>query len=204
MTQHKKRIPVIGLLGGIGSGKSTVARIFGTLGCAVIDADVIAHELLETPEVKGLLTKDLGTAILGSDGKVDRKAMAEMVFNNPGKLARLNEIVHPRALERAEQTIRQVRSAGQAPAIIVDAPLLLEAGWDEKCDVLVFVDCHDQKRLERAWTRSGLTREQWQAREKSQISLDTKARLAYYTVDNNADPSALEGQVGSVFSKITG
>jgi dephospho-CoA kinase len=204
MTEQKKRIPVIGLLGGIGSGKSTVARIFGKLGCVVIDADAIAHELLETPEVKQMLIADLGTAILASDGKIDRKAMAGIVFNNPEKLARLNEIVHPRALQKAEETIREVRSAGREPAVIVDAPLLLEAGWDEKCDVLVFVDCGDQQRLERAWARSGLTKEQWEAREKSQISLDTKARRAYYTVDNNADPSALEGQVGSVFSRITG
>jgi dephospho-CoA kinase len=204
MTTRKNTIPVIGILGGMGSGKSTVARLFGKLGCQVIDADAIAHEILNTSEVEDILGREFGTGIFAADGTVSRKALADVVFSNPDKLARLNSIIHPRALERTEQVIATVRREGLARGIVVDAPLLVEAGWHEKCDVLVFVDSNTENRLARIKQRAGLSREQFEAREKSQISLDRKARLAYYTLDNNSDLSALEGQVGAVFSMISG
>lgn len=204
MTTGRDKIPVIGIVGSMGSGKSTVARIFGKLGCAVIDADAIAHELLDTPEVKDIIAREYGDGVFGPDGRIDRKALARVVFGNPDKLARLNSIIHPRALERTEHVVAEVRRENLAKAIVIDAPLLMEAGWHVKCDIIVFVDADRELCIDRVHRRAGLSREQFEAREKSQISLDKKAGLAYYIVNNNSDLSALEGQVGSVFSRISG
>jgi dephospho-CoA kinase len=204
MTTRKHTIPVIGILGGIGSGKSTVASLFGKLGCIVVDADAIAHELLDTEEVRDIISREFGPAAFGPDGKVSRKAIASIVFSDATKLARLTSIIHPRALERTMEVVKEARSRGSAPAVVIDAPLLVEAGWHEKCDILVFVECNIGARVARFSQRTGLDRAQMEAREKFQISLDKKAKLAYYVINNNLDLSALEGQVGSVFSKITG
>ena len=204
MTVPGKKIPLVGILGGIGSGKSTVARLFGDRGCAVIDADAMAHEVLETPQVKSMLVREFGGSILNADGKVDRKAVADIVFTDAGKLAFLNSMIHPRTLQRVEEAIASIRRQGRAKAIIIDAPLLVEAGWHMRCDYLVFVDCDKDNRLERLRRRAGLDKEQLETRENFQISLDKKAKLAYYTVNNNSDLSALESQVGCVFSRITG
>jgi dephospho-CoA kinase len=204
MTAGRKKIPLVGLLGGIGSGKSTVARLFEKLGCAAIDADAVAHEVLETPDVRTALASRFGKTVFAPDGKVDRKAVAQIVFNNPQDLAFLTDLIHPRALQRVQDTITAIRRQGQAKAIILDAPLLVEAGWHGKCDILVFVECDTNNRLARLHLRAGLDKQQLEAREKFQISLDRKARLAYHTINNNTDFSALESQVGCVFSKITG
>jgi len=204
MTSSSKRIPLVGILGGMGSGKSTVARLFGKRGCAVIDADAIAHEVLETPHVKSILECKLGGSVLTADGKVDRKAVADIVFNDAEKLAFLNSIIHPRTLQIVDEAVASIRKQGQAKAIVIDAPLLVEAGWHTRCDYLVFVDCDKDNRLQRLHHRSGLDKEQLETRENFQISLDKKAILAYYTINNNSDSSALESQVGCVFSRITG
>jgi dephospho-CoA kinase len=204
MTDTGKKIPLIGILGGIGSGKSTVAGYFAKLGCAVIDADTIAHEVLETTEVQGILAHRFGAAVFTADGHVNRKALASIVFSDPAKLAFLNSIVHPRTLQRVQESITDIRQNRLAKAIIIDAPLLVEAGWDKKCDNLVFVECNKDYRLSRLLQRSGIDRKQLEEREKFQISLDKKASLAYYTISNNSDLSALEGQVSCVFSRISG
>jgi dephospho-CoA kinase len=204
MTHNTSKIPLIGILGGIGSGKSTAAACFAKLGCAVIDADTIAHEVLETQEVKDILASHFGNAVFTHDGRVDRKSLAAIVFGDPAKLAFLNSIVHPRTLQRVQESINAITQKRQAKAIIIDAPLLVEAGWDKKCDIVVFVECQKDNRLSRLRQRSGFDRKHLEKREKFQISLDKKASLAYYTISNNSDLSALEGQVSCVFSRITG
>jgi dephospho-CoA kinase len=204
MTAATRKIPLVGILGGIGSGKSTVAGLFAKLGCAVIDADALAHEILETPEVRNILTRKFGDAIFSPDGKVNRKALAAIVFADPEKVAFLNSVIHPRALGRTLEAIDAIRIEGVAKAIILDAPLLVEAGWHDRCDILVFVECNQDKRLAHLHQRAGFDRQQLEQREKFQISLDKKAQLAYYTVNNNSDLSVLESQVGCVFSRISG
>jgi dephospho-CoA kinase len=204
MTTPAKKIPVIGVLGGIGSGKSTVARLFGALGCAVIDADALAHDIIDAPEVKDVITSQFGADMVGPDGRVDRRAVARVAFADKEKIALLNSLIHPRAWARTEEAIAAARQEGRAKAIVIDAPLLVEAGWHERCDFLVFVESHIDNRAARARQRAGLSRLELEEREKFQISLDRKAQLAYYTINNNSDLSSLEGQVCSVFSRITG
>ena len=193
--------PVIGILGGIGSGKSTIAAEFSKLGCKVIDADRIAHELLQEPHVREKVVGLFGQAVLDSSGKIDRRKLAEIVFADDHMLASLNAIIHPIVLQRTQELIERFRNQDQVKAIVLDMPLLVEVGWHEKCDKLIFVDCEQKLRLERA-KKKGFDKKQIKIREKFQISLDNKASLADNTIENNSDFSAIAKQVTGIFSYI--
>ncbi|MCH7556144.1 MAG: dephospho-CoA kinase [Planctomycetes bacterium] len=199
--------PVIGILGGIGSGKSTVAAEFAKLGCKVIDADEIAHELLDEPTVKEKVVGLFGRAILDSTGKIDREKLAELVFTDAGNqksesaLCLLSSVLHPLVLQRAEELIEQYNRQNQVKAIVLDMPLLVEVGWDKRCDKLIFVDCEQKLRLDRA-KKMGFDKNQVKIRENFQISLDKKANVVDNTIENNSDFSALAQQVAKIFSYI--
>ena len=191
--------PIIGILGGIGSGKSTVAAEFVKLGCKVIDADKIAHELLEKKAVREKIVGLFGQAILDSAGKIDHRKLAEVVFADADKLSSLNKTIHPLVLERAEVLIKQYNRQNQVKAIVLDMPLLAEVGWAGRCNKLIFVDCKRQLRLNRA-KKAGFDENQFKIRENFQISLDNKAGLADNIVDNNSGLLALAKQVAGIFS----
>jgi len=194
--------PIIGILGGIGSGKSTVAAEFAKLGCKVIDADKIAHELLlYKTAVKEKVVGLFGQTILDPAGKIDREKLAEVVFADARKLSLINEIIHPLVLQRAQELIKQYDCQNQVKAIVLDMPLLVEVGWDKRCDKLIFVDCEQKLRLDRA-KKLGFDKNQVKIRENFQISLDNKANLVDYTVENNSDFSVLAKQVVNIFSYI--
>jgi len=193
--------PIIGILGGIGSGKSTVAAEFAKLGCKVIDADKIAHELLDEPAVKEKVVGLFGRSILNPEGKIDREKLAGIVFVDSDKLSSLNAIIHPLVLQRAEEIIEQYNRQNQVKAIVLDMPLLVEVGWDKRCDKLIFVDCEQKLRLDRA-KKLGFDKNQVKIRENFQISLDNKANLADNTIENNSDFSVLAKQVVNIFSYI--
>jgi dephospho-CoA kinase len=191
--------PIIGILGGIGSGKSTVAAEFAKLGCKVIDADKIAHELLKKEAVRDKIVSLFGRAILDSAGKIDHRKLAEVVFGDADKLSSLNKIIHPLVLERAEALIKQYNRQGEVKAIVLDMPLLAEVGWAKRCNKLIFVDCRRQLRLDRA-KKMGFDENQFKIRENFQISLDKKARLTDNIINNNSGFFALAKQVADIFS----
>jgi dephospho-CoA kinase len=193
--------PIIGILGGIGSGKSTVAELFGQLGCVVIDADKIAHQALEEPEIKQKIVDFFGQKILDTSGQIDRKALADIAFGDKEKLSKLNSIIHPLVLHRCERLLETYTSHAQVKAIVLDMPLLLEAGWQNHCNRLVFVDCKDELRADRA-KKIGVFNKNRLIRENFQISLDNKAKVSDNTIDNNSDLSALVEQVTEIFSNI--
>jgi dephospho-CoA kinase len=193
--------PIIGILGGIGSGKSTVAAEFAKLGCKVIDADKIAHELLDEPSVKEQLLSIFGQDILDSSGKINRSKLAEIVFTDDKMLVSLNSIIHPLVLQRAQELIEQYKSQNQIKAIILDMPLLVEVGWHKRCDKLIFVNCEQKLRLQRA-KKLGFDENHMKIRENFQISLDNKESLADNTIENNSDLSAIANQVTGIFSYI--
>ncbi len=199
---HSKKKPVIGILGGVCSGKSTVAAEFSKLGCGVIDADKIAHELLEKKEVTEKVVAAFGRGILDSAGKIDHKKLADIVFADADKLSSLNKIVHPAVLQQTEELIRQYNSQSKVKAIVLDMPLLVEVGWEKRCDKLIFVDCDWQIRVERAKKTGFFDENQLKIRENFQISLDRKVGLADNTLDNNSGFSALSKQVVYIFSYI--
>lgn len=194
--------PIIGILGGVCSGKSTVANEFVKLGCGLIDADKISHEFLDKSGVKSKIIKLFGEAVLGSSGQIDHKKLADIVFSDADRLSSLNEILHPLVLERAEELISQYNRQNQVKAIVLDMPLLVEVGWAERCDKLIFVDCNWKLRVDRARKVGFFDENQLKNRENFQIPLDSKVSLVDNTLDNNSDFSALAKQVADIFSYI--
>ena len=205
MTVNKpKKKPIIGILGGVGSGKSAVAAEFAKLGCEVIDADKIAHKLLDEPVVKNKVVASFGKVILDSAGKIDHRKLADIVFADADKLSLLNKIIHPFVLERAEELIKQAKRQNQVKAIVLDMPLLAEVGWAKRCDKLIFVECKQRIRAERSKKMGIFGRNKLKIRENFQISLDNRESITDNTIDNNSGFSALVGQVTDIFSCIMG
>jgi dephospho-CoA kinase len=170
--------------------------------CKVIDADKIAHELLERNDVKEKVVSIFGEAILDSAGKIDRKKLAEITFADGDKLSSLNKILHPLVLARTEQLIEQYNQENEVRVIVLDMPLLVEVGWARWCDKLIFVDCRRKLRVDRAKKIGIMTENRLKIRENFQISLDRKATIADNTVNNNSDLSGLAKQVADIFSHI--
>jgi len=200
--EGKDRTPVIGLLGGIGSGKSAVAAELSKLGCGVVDADKIGHELLGAPEIQRRLRRQWGRGIFTERGDVDRGALGRIVFADPDQLEVLQRILHPKMGRRIGERIEQLRAQPGIPAVVLDAAVLLEAGWDRVCTHLLFVQAGPKQRYRRAAVQRGWEREQWRRREKSQISLDIKAAKCDYSIDNSSTVSHLVEQVRQVFDSI--
>jgi dephospho-CoA kinase len=196
--------PVIGLLGGIGAGKSTVAAELVSLGCGLVDADAIGHELLEEADVRSQLREILPEDVFDPDGRVDRRAAAHAVFASRGELDKLNAVMHPRIRRRMERRIDELRADPHVAAIVIDAALLLETDWHDLCTHFVFVSAPGRARAERVRAARGWSTATWKARENSQKPLDIKASKAEYVVDNSSSVSRLREQVCSVFHRIVG
>ncbi|MCX5647334.1 MAG: dephospho-CoA kinase [Phycisphaerae bacterium] len=199
---NPRKKPIIGIMGGIASGKSTVAAQFGKLGCAVISADAIAHDLLREEPVRDEIVRQFGRGILHPSGQIDRRRLAQMVFADVEKLCALNQVIHPRVLERTEELIAEYERSIHVQAIVLDMPLLVEVGWADRCDTLIFVRCDRAQRARRARQTGLLDEQEIKIREKFQISLDKKAELADNTIDNNSDFSTLVRQIQDIFSDI--
>jgi dephospho-CoA kinase len=193
--------PIIGLTGGIGSGKSTAAAIFRDLGAAVIDADRLNHEELNCPEVIGELCRWWGQRVVGADGRADRAAIRRIVIHDDSQRERLERLVHPRIEQRRRELMAGFQDDPAIRAVVWDAPLLHEAGLAEQCDCLVFVEAGQGARLKRVRQR-GWTAEDLERFERSQWPLDTKKDRADYRIANNSDIADLRRQVEDVFSRI--
>ncbi|MBW8017373.1 MAG: dephospho-CoA kinase [Planctomycetes bacterium] len=193
---------IIGITGGIGSGKSSVAAEFARLGCAVIDADAIVSRLLEDENVILRLKNALGEEIIGGGGKIDRCIMAGTVFKSKENVEKTNSIIHPLVFEQTEKLIYKYNHCEDVKAIVLDMPLLVEVGWDKKCDKVVFVESSEVNRASRTDEKSLKTKKNLKNRQKFQISLDKKAQIAHYTINNNSDLKDLADQVVRIFSII--
>ncbi len=201
---------VIGLTGGIGSGKSTVARLFTELGAVVIDADAIVHEL-QGPGMPMLaeLAGVFGDEILDSDGALDRKALGEIVFRDAEKLARLNAIVHPQVGAEFGRRLQDALAADEA-LIVLDIPLLFEgrrkggrgaSSLATQATVVVWAPAETQ--VERTIARDGCTREEALQRMRAQMPLDEKRDLADHVIDNSGSLEDTERQVRALFAELT-
>lgn len=171
----------IGLTGGIGSGKTTVARIFETLGIPVYYADDAAKELMNTdPELRKKIIEHFGQEAYAPEG-LNRKYLASIVFNNKEKLELLNAIIHPVTIQHAEKWINRQN----APYIVKEAALLFESGAAEKLDVIVGVFAPQQLRVKRVMERDGLSEEDIMKRMRQQIDEDMKMKLCDFVITNN-------------------
>lgn len=211
MTKHdptpaiasNKPKPVIGLMGGPGSGKSTVARHFAELNCAVIDADRLAHEALGTTAVKEEVRQRWGDGVFEADGSVSRPALGRIVFADPSALSQLEAILHPRVHQARQQKRETHQQDDNIVAIIEDCPLLLESGLDNDCDALVFVDTPEELRLARVKATRGWDAVELKKRDERQQSLDTKRQAADYVISNDQDLAYLHERVRNVLKSIT-
>ena len=185
---------VFGLLGGIGSGKSAVARAFAKHGATILDADRIAHRVLDRPRVRAALVRRWGRGILGPDGRVSRAALAARAFASARDARALNGIVHPAIRREMEQEIRRLKASGKK-AVVVDAPLLIEARAHTLCDVLVYVHAPEAARRRRVRSRSGWSAAELKRRERFQAPLRTKRRMARVVIDNSKHSKRIEPQV---------
>lgn len=194
--------PIIGLTGGIGSGKSTVAEAMRSLGAAVIDADAQVHEELKNPRVVDCLREWWGNEVVASDGTSNRQVIARIVFDNPAELKRLENLLYPRLAVRREALLKEFMADPNVSAVVLDAPKLYEAGLNEACDVVVFVEADRATRLARVASDRGWSETELDKRENLQIPLDTKKASADYVVHNHSSRDDLLSEVEPIFSSI--
>ena len=187
------RPPVIGLTGGIGAGKSTVARILESLGCVVSDSDRDAAAVMETSDVRERLRAWWGDGIIAADGTLDRGAIAARVFEDPRERGRLENLVHPLVHERRRRRFEE--ASPDSRAWVIDAPLLFEAGLDEECDAIIFVDASRDLRVRRVETGRGWDASEIDRREAAQLPIDEKRNRATVVITNNAATERLENDV---------
>lgn len=195
--------PIIGIVGGIGSGKSHVARLFGELGCLVIDSDAQVRDAYRDPGVRATLRQWWGDGVFRLDGSIDRSAIAARVFSHPGERRRLEELIHPMVHAARERAMAAAADDPEVVAFVWDTPLLIETGLDRECDAVVFVDAPLEVRLARVAASRGWDAAELARRENSQHPLDTKREISDYLVRNTADAGTdVRGQVREVLSRI--
>ncbi|HTY73674.1 MAG TPA: dephospho-CoA kinase [Actinomycetes bacterium] len=189
----------VGLTGGIGSGKSEVARRLAALGALVIDADRLARDVVE-PGTEGFaaVVEGFGDEVVGLDGRLDRAALAARVFGDPEQLARLNRIVHPLVAARAAELVAAVPPDS---VVVHDVPLLVENGLEADYDVVVVVDAPDDLRLRRVVAR-GLTEADARARMAAQASREARLAAADIVVENDGDLAALDTRVAELWARL--
>jgi len=198
----------VGLTGGIATGKTTVVAMLRELGCRVLEADKIAHQMIEPgapayEEVVG----EFGRGILTPDGLVDRKKLGAIVFADPKLLARLNVIVHPPVLEEQSRQLAAIERADPHSIAVVEAALLIEAGFDKKLEYLVVTWCTPEQQLARLTepgTGRGLTIEQAKQRIAAQMPMEEKRRRANDGIDCSGTLEHTRAQVIALFAKLKG
>jgi dephospho-CoA kinase len=201
---------VIGLTGGIGTGKSTVARMLASLGAVVVDADAIVHRLQSAGSpVLAEIAAAFGAELLDSDGALDRARLADLVFRDPAARQRLNELIHPKVGIEMMRETEAARRAG-APLVVLDIPLLFEGrrsgrGQAAKLpfDATALAYCPEALQIERTVARDGCTRAEVERRLAAQLPIEEKRALADFVVDNSGSPAETERQVRELYAKLT-
>ena len=196
---------VIGIVGGIASGKSLVSRRLSELGAEVLDADRIGHQVLRHPEVQRAIRGRWGDRVFDADGQVDRGRLAAIVFGDPPgnreELDYLEQLTHPEIRQCLRETMDRIARADAGAVVVLDAALLLEAGWDRFCDKILFVEAPRSVRLDRAkqrgWTEAGFA-----AREAAQTSVETKRERADIVIDNSSTPEHTYNQLETMWRAL--
>ena len=195
---------VIGLTGGIGSGKSTVSQFLRELGAVLIDADRVGHEAYRpNTETWREVVAAFGEQILTPDGEIDRRELGEIVFSSPESLARLNLIVHPRMYEMMKARIEECRQRG-VDVVVLEAAILLEVGWTPLVDEVWVTVAPESTVVERTRERTGLPEEQILARIRSQMSSEERAKHADVVINNDGTQDELKAKVKELWEGIRG
>jgi dephospho-CoA kinase len=202
MTTPRARKPVIGLVGGIGAGKSTVAETLVRHGGKIVAGDPLGHEALEQRDILDRIADAFARRdILTAEGKVDRKKLGKVVFPSPVERSRLEHLVHPYIEERISEEIDKAQNDSKAKFVVLDAAVMLEAGWDDVCDKLIYVDAPRPVRLARVKAQRGWTDTDLANREAVQMPAEKKKERADAVVDNGGSPASTTTQVDELVRK---
>lgn len=196
---------IIGILGGVASGKSRVAEQFRHLGAKILNADQVGHDVLREPEVIQAVRERWGDAVIAEDGQIDRSEVAKIVFApppaGPEELAFLEQLTHPRIGTRLQQAFERMRQDTDPQVVILDAPVMLKAGWNRFCDHILYIEAPRHLRRERARKR-GWSDSDFAARELAQESLETKRAAADHVIDNSGSIDSTRRQIESFWQTL--
>ena len=193
---------VIGVSGGIASGKSTVCRVFESLGGKIICADHLGHEALDAPRVQAALVRAFGTEILGRDGRIVRHALGEIVFRDSMERARLDAIIHPPLVAEIHRRIREYQNTGYDSVIVVDAALIVEWGEVDMVDALVIVTAPRSQRISWLTARNNLSKQDATQRVDAQLTDAERLQWADYAIVNNGRVAELESEARNMWQRI--
>ena len=191
MTSRK---PVLGILGGIGSGKSLVAKLLAERGGKVIAGDQLGHEALRQPDLRAKVTARW-PAVADTDGEVHRKKLGAVVFADEAERKALETLVHPYIERRIAEEIAAAQGDSGVAFVVLDAAIMLEAGWDRHCDRIIYVEVPRELRLRRLQEQRGWTEKEVEAREEAQLSAADKQKRADAILDNSGTPERTAFQV---------
>ncbi len=193
----------VGLTGGLASGKSFVGKTLAELGCYWIQADELAHRLMQPGgEVFDAVVREFGSGILKKDGTIDRHLLASQVFHDPDRLAVLNGLVHPAVIRLEDALIEKYFAAHPDGIAVVEAAILVEAGSHHRYDHLIVVHCTQEQQMERALRREGASREEVEARLSRQLPIEEKRKLADYVIDTSGSKEETAVRVREVYEML--
>jgi dephospho-CoA kinase len=192
---------LVGLTGNIGSGKSTVGRMFAARGVPVIDADDLLREVQAPGNAGHAEIAAAWPEAVGADGRIDRKRLGDIVFADPAARKRLEAITHPRIQELSRARTAALADAGHDLALY-EASLLVESGRSKECDALIVVTASPETRIARVIARDGVREDDVRARMRAQLPQEDKVRLATHVIDNDGDLAATEAQVDRVLASL--
>lgn len=193
----------VGLTGGLASGKSFVGKVLAGLGCHVIRADELGHQvLLRGGEAYDAVLAEFGRGILNREGEIDRRQLAALVFDDPERLEALNRLVHPPVRERERRLAEEFARQDPTAIIVIEAAILVETGAWKTYDRLIVVVCTPEQQVERAMHRDGITRQEAEARLRRQLPLREKVKFAHYVIDTSGSKENTLEQTEAVYRAL--
>jgi dephospho-CoA kinase len=193
----------VGLTGGLACGKSFVGEILRGYGCLLIQADELGHAVLEPGgEAYGEVVREFGREILDGSGRIDRRALALQVFGTPGKLDKLNSLVHPMVFRREDQLMAEFAAREPEGIAVVEAAIMIEAGSYRRYGQIVLVTCREEQQVERAMRREGAAESNVRARLSRQMPLEEKRKYAHFVIDTSGEKEDTVRQTSAVYQEL--
>ncbi len=193
----------VGLTGGLASGKTFVGHALADLGCYLIEADKLGHQvMLPGAEAYDAIIREFGFTVLDADGRISRRKLSGIVWGNPERLEKLNSLIHPPVREREESRMAEIARTDHGAIVVVEAAILVETGRYKDFDRLIVVTCSSEEQMERALERGSYNKEEILARMSRQLPLEQKLRVADYVIDTSGAKEATIEQVRKVYGSL--